>query len=82
LRLLVQDPRLDILVAYCSLQGAERGLDPEFGVQVQWYEPLLEGFSWIHVPNKSLRPGLARCRVSLLLSRRTRSPLRQHLLQG
>jgi hypothetical protein len=26
-RLLAQDPRLDIQVAYCSMQGAERGLD-------------------------------------------------------
>ncbi len=59
-RLLAQDPRLDILIAYCSMQGAERGLDPEFGVEVHWDEPLLEGFSWTHVPNKSLRPGLAR----------------------
>ncbi len=59
-RLLSRDPRLNILVAYCSMQGAERGLDPEFGVEVQWDEPLLEGFAWTHVPNKSLRPGLAR----------------------
>jgi len=59
-RLLAQDPRLDILVAYCSLQGAERGLDPEFEREIQWDEPLLEGFPWTHVPNKSLRPGLAR----------------------
>jgi len=59
-RLLAQDPRLDIQVAYCSMQGAERGLDPEFEREIQWDEPLLEGFSWVHVPNKSLRPGLGR----------------------
>ncbi len=59
-RLLAQDPRLDILVAYCSMQGAERGLDPEFEREIQWDEPLLEGFAWTHVPNKSLHPGLAR----------------------
>lgn len=59
-RLLSRDPRLDVLVAYCSMQGAEPGRDPEFGMDIQWDEPLLEGYSWVHVPNKSPRPGLGR----------------------
>ncbi len=59
-RLFAQDPRLDILVAYCSMQGAESGVDPEFEREIQWDEPLLEGYPWIYVPNKSLRPGVAR----------------------
>ncbi|HYL85165.1 MAG TPA: glycosyltransferase family 1 protein, partial [Candidatus Angelobacter sp.] len=41
-RSLAADPRLDTLVAYCSLQGAEAGFDPEFGVQIQWDVPLLD----------------------------------------
>ena len=45
-------------MAYCSLQGAESGMDPEFGVQIQWDVPLLDGYKWVHVPNKSLRPRL------------------------
>jgi len=53
-------PRLEILVAYCSLQGAEPALDPEFGVQVGWDVPLLEGYPWVQVPNWSPRPGLGR----------------------
>lgn len=57
-RALANDPRLETLVAYCSLQGSEPGFDPEFGVQVQWDVPLLDGYKWVHVPNKSLRPGL------------------------
>ncbi len=57
-RLLARDPRLDTLVAYCSMQGAEAGLDPEFGVQIQWDVPLLDGYRWVHVPNRSLRPRL------------------------
>lgn len=57
---LANDPRLETLVAYCSLQGAEPGFDPEFGVQVQWDVPLLDGYKWVHVPNRSLRPGLGR----------------------
>jgi glycosyltransferase involved in cell wall biosynthesis len=57
-RAFANDPRLETLVAYCSLQGAERGFDPEFGVQVQWDVPLLDGYKWVHVPNKSLSPRL------------------------
>jgi len=59
-RLMAQHPKLDIQVAYCSLQGAESGLDPEFGVEVKWDVPLLQGYSWVHIPNKSPRPGLGR----------------------
>lgn len=59
-RSLAGDPRLETLVAYCSLQGAESGMDPEFGVQIQWDVPLLDGYKWVHVPNRSLRPGLGR----------------------
>ena len=59
-RRMAQHPRLDIQVAYCSLQGAEAGLDPEFGVEVKWDVPLLEGFSWLQPPNRSPRPGLGR----------------------
>lgn len=57
-RVLAGDPRLETLVAYCSLQGAESGFDPEFGVQVQWDVPLLDGYKWVQVPNRSLRPRL------------------------
>lgn len=52
------DPRLDVLVAFCSLQGAEPGVDPEFGTEVAWDVPLLEGYRWVHVPNRSPRPQL------------------------
>lgn len=59
-RRMAQHPQLDILVAYCSLQGAKPGVDPEFGVEVAWNIPLLEGYPWVEVPNKSPRPGLGR----------------------
>jgi glycosyltransferase involved in cell wall biosynthesis len=53
------DPRLDVTVAYCSLQGAEPGPDPDFGVAVGWDIPLLEGYRWVHLANRSIRaPGL------------------------
>ncbi len=44
-------PALDLHVAYCSLRGAEVGHDPEFGANVQWDIPLLDGYPWSHVPN-------------------------------
>ncbi|HEV2382717.1 MAG TPA: glycosyltransferase family 4 protein [Terriglobia bacterium] len=59
-RRMAEHPRLDIQVAYCSLVGAEAGVDPEFGVEVKWDVPLLEGYPWVHVPNRSPWPGLGR----------------------
>jgi hypothetical protein len=50
-RCLAQHPRIDLLVAYCTLRGAEPGHDPEFGATVQWDIPLLDGYSWVHIPN-------------------------------
>jgi glycosyltransferase involved in cell wall biosynthesis len=49
---MAQDPRLDFQVAYCSLRGAEAGHDPEFGRSVKWDVPLLDGYTWTHVPNR------------------------------
>ncbi len=60
LRRMAGDQRLDILVAYCSLQGAEPGVDPEFGVTVKWDVPLLEGYPWVAVPNRLGRPRLGK----------------------
>jgi len=50
-RRMAAHPGFDLHVAYCSLRGAEAGHDPEFGTSVQWDVPLLEGYSWSHVPN-------------------------------
>ena len=51
-RRMAQDPRFDLQVAYCSLRGAEPGIDPEFGATLQWDVPLLDGYHWMHVPNR------------------------------
>lgn len=59
-REMAQHPRLEIHVAYCSLQGVEGGMDKDFGREVKWDVPLLDGYPWVHVPNRSLRPGLGR----------------------
>jgi glycosyltransferase involved in cell wall biosynthesis len=57
-RALAQDPRMELMVSYCSMQGAETGLDPGFGIKVSWDTPLLDGYPWISVRNHALRPGL------------------------
>lgn len=57
-RRLAQHSGLDVLVAYCSLQGSEAALDPEFGVKVRWDVPLLSGYRWVQVPNRSPCPGV------------------------
>lgn len=59
-RLLARDPRLDVHVAYGTLQGAEPTVDPEFGVRVAWDVPLLEGYPWVQLPNLSWRPRVGR----------------------
>jgi glycosyltransferase involved in cell wall biosynthesis len=59
-RQLAQHPQLEIQVAYCSLQGAEAAVDPDFGVPISWDVPLLDGYSWVNVPNRSPFPGLGR----------------------
>jgi len=59
-RALANDPRLELTVVYCSLQGAESGKDPEFGIEIRWDEPLLDGYRWMHIPNRAWRPGLGR----------------------
>ncbi|HET9803959.1 MAG TPA: glycosyltransferase family 4 protein [Candidatus Acidoferrum sp.] len=52
LRRMASHPRLDLRVAYCSLRGAEAVVDPDFGTEVKWDVPLLDGYEWTHVPNK------------------------------
>jgi glycosyltransferase involved in cell wall biosynthesis len=59
-REMARHPRLDIEVAYCSMQGAEAGVDKEFGVEVKWDVPLLDGYPWKQVPNRARRPSLDR----------------------
>ena len=48
-----EDQRISVTVAYCSLQGAVRGFEPDFGMEVEWDIPLLDGYRWINVPNWS-----------------------------
>jgi glycosyltransferase involved in cell wall biosynthesis len=51
-RRMATEPQLNLQVAYCSLRGAEAAIDPDFATSVKWDVPLLEGYSWITIPNK------------------------------
>lgn len=55
-RLMARRADLEILVAYCSLEGAEAHVDPDFGVQVAWDIPLLDNYPWVKLRNISFRP--------------------------
>ena len=52
-RELQADPRIDVTVAYLSMYGTERDIDPDFGVARAWDIDLLGGYSWTHVTNHS-----------------------------
>ena len=54
-RQLALDPRFDLLVAFCSMDGAESTFDPGFGVAVKWDTPLLDGYPWVHVRNRGVK---------------------------
>jgi len=52
-REMARHPGLDLTVAYCSLRGAEAARDHEFGVDVKWDIPLLDGYKWVDVKRAS-----------------------------
>jgi glycosyltransferase involved in cell wall biosynthesis len=54
------DPRLEVTVAYCSMQGAVSGMDPEFGIDVAWDIPLLDGYRWVNPRNIAPWPSIGR----------------------
>ena len=51
-RRMAAHPALDLQVAYCTLRGAEAVHDPEFGANIQWDVPLLDGYSWSEILNR------------------------------
>ena len=51
-RRMANHPSFDLHVSYCSLRGAATAHDPEFITNIKWDVPLLDGYSWSHVPNR------------------------------
>lgn len=56
-RRISKHPDVEVLVAYCSLKGAESHVDPGFGVEVKWDVPLLDDYEWVQIKNFSPWPG-------------------------
>ena len=50
-RRLASDPRIESHVVYATLKGAQRALDPEFGTEIKWDVPLLDGYEWQEAKN-------------------------------
>ena len=51
-RRMSQQSSIDLQVSYCTLRGAEAAHDPDFGANIKWDVPLLDGYSWAHVSNR------------------------------
>jgi glycosyltransferase involved in cell wall biosynthesis len=49
---MARHPELDLSVAYCTLRGAQPTHDPDFDTTLKWDIPLLEGYSWLEIPNR------------------------------
>ena len=60
LREMAIHPKFEIIAVYCSLQGAEQGHDPGFGIDISWDVPLLDGYPWVEERNVAIAPGLGR----------------------
>src|SRR5215469_8444946 len=52
-RRMANHPAFDLHVSCCDLRGAEAAHDSEFGTNINWDVPVLDGYTWAHVPNRS-----------------------------
>jgi glycosyltransferase involved in cell wall biosynthesis len=55
---LAQDPRIHTKVLFLSDETLKGAVDKQFGVKVEWDIPLLEGYEYTFVKNKSWSPSL------------------------
>ncbi len=57
-RELARRPEVDLTVFFCSDHGLREAFDSGFGQTFKWDMPLLEGYAYEFVPNRSPRPGV------------------------
>lgn len=55
---MAKDDDVDVTVFYCSKHGVEASLDRQFGANVSWNIPILEGYSHVFLKNYAPRPSL------------------------
>ena len=64
LRLMAEHPKLDVLVAYCTvpddlqIQTSAVRENPEYLTKAMFDIPLLDGYPWRYIPNRSPAPSL------------------------
>jgi glycosyltransferase involved in cell wall biosynthesis len=58
-RALASEPGLELCVLYGSKHGVKKSLDAEFGKEFSWDIPLLNGYRYEFLHNRSLRPGVS-----------------------
>ena len=59
-RLMAEDPRVDVLTAYCSLPDAKLWRDPEQRTKEAFDLPVLDGYRWKQLRNYSPAPRLGK----------------------
>lgn len=57
-QLMAKDPDIDLLVLYCSDENVKGHIDKDFGVEVKWDIPLLEGYNSKFLKNYSWKPSI------------------------
>ncbi|MET0394948.1 MAG: glycosyltransferase family 4 protein [Chitinophagaceae bacterium] len=55
---MAKDPDIDLEVIYCSDETLKGATDKQFGVQVMWDIPLLQGYTYRFLKNRSFRPSI------------------------
>lgn len=55
---MAKDPSIDLEVLYCSDETLKGATDRQFGVQVLWDIPLLQGYAHTFLKNRAIRPSI------------------------
>lgn len=55
---MAKEPDIDLLVLYCSDENVKGYIDKDFGVEVKWDIPLLEGYNYRFLRNNSWKPSI------------------------
>jgi glycosyltransferase involved in cell wall biosynthesis len=57
-QLMAKDPEINLLVLYCSDENIKGHIDKDFGIEVKWDIPLLEGYNYKFLKNNSWKPSI------------------------
>ena len=55
---MAKEENVDLLVLYCSDENVKGHIDKDFGVNVKWDIPLLEGYNYKFLKNNSWKPSI------------------------